>query len=294
MKNQTIEQILGNIPKLDEAGETLSHTVHQWVLQGGAPMRKLADLLHGTWLGHPLHAILTDVAVGAWSLGALFDLLSFWNRSPQTEETADALTAAGNYAALPTILSGLADYSTIPKSATGMGLAHAGFNSVGYVLQLASARARKNGNRGRAVALTALAMFFLVVGAWLGGHLVYDKKVGVNRAEAAEKPTQWKAVLDAETVREGEPQRVEVEGNPVLLYRHKGTLHAIGAVCPHAGAPLEEGTFLDGCVQCPWHDSVFDLSNGRVVHGPSTYPVADYDARIHNGQVEVRIASASA
>jgi len=64
--------------------------------------------------------------------------------------------------------------------------------------------------------------------------------------------------------------------------------HAIER-CSHAGAPLDEEQFYDGCVECPWHNSVFDLRDGRVIHGPATFPEPTYDARMRDGQVEVRL-----
>lgn len=64
---------------------------------------------------------------------------------------------------------------------------------------------------------------------------------------------------------------------------------AIDAVCSHAGGPLDEGSF-EGCfVQCPWHDSVFDLRDGRVKHGPATIPQPGFAVRERNGQLEVRL-----
>lgn len=285
-----IEQLLHKIPKLDRAGDAVAHTIHDAVLRGGTGTRTLADMLHGTWLGHPLHPVLTDLTVGGWSLGLLFDLISLGNRTPRSEDIADALTTAGTVAAVPTILSGVADYSTIPQNASGVGLAHSVSNDVAFVLQLTSINARKKGKRGRAIALSGAAMLLATLGAWLGGHLVFDKKVGVNHAESGEEPAEWTPVLDEGSLLPEKPKRVEVAGTPILLYRHGEQIYAVGAVCPHAGAPLEEGDFSDGCVQCPWHDSVFDLVDGTVVHGPSTYPVSSYSVRIRNGQVEVRFA----
>src|SRR5947208_16333014 len=33
------------------------------------------DLLSGTWLGHPVHPFLTDVAIGAWTGAVVLDAL---------------------------------------------------------------------------------------------------------------------------------------------------------------------------------------------------------------------------
>lgn len=86
-----------------------------------------------------------------------------------------------------------------------------------------------------------------------------------------------------------EPRRIDVAGHPVLLYRDGNSIQAIGAVCPHEGGPLEQGEFYNGCVQCPWHDSVFALADGRVVHGPSTYATTAYETGVRDGMIEVRL-----
>ena len=65
---------------------------------------------------------------------------------------------------------------------------------------------------------------------------------------------------------------------------------AAACICSHAGGPLHEGTF-EGCyVQCPWHDSVFDLRSGNVRHGPSTHPQPCYEVRVQKGLIECRMA----
>jgi nitrite reductase/ring-hydroxylating ferredoxin subunit/uncharacterized membrane protein len=275
---------------LKSQGQSLASVIHKLVLQGGQPVRRLVDLLHGTWLGHPLHPVLTDVVVGAWTLGALFDLVSLRSPSPQAKQAADTLTAVGVVAALPTALSGMADFSTIPKSAAGTGLAHllTVYSSLGmYVLSL---WARKKGQRPQGLFWSALGLGFITLGAYLGGHLVFGKKVGVNRSEPLSQPEAWTSVLALADLPEHQPKSVEIEGQPVLLYRDQQQVYAVSATCPHAKGPLAEGSFNGAEVQCPWHDSVFNLRDGRVVHGPSTYPLPCYETRLQQGQIEVRVA----
>ncbi|MDX1663191.1 MAG: Rieske 2Fe-2S domain-containing protein [Candidatus Promineifilaceae bacterium] len=292
MLSRRVNELLGQLPQLQEWGKEIASAVHQLVLDGGPPARNVADLLHGTWLGHPLHPVLTDLVVGAWTLAAFFDLASLVEDEGQAtmEKTADMLTTLGNAAAIPTAISGMADFSTIPNPAAADALVHSLLNSTGLALYLGSAEARRQGNRDSALALSTAGLAVLFAGAWMGGHLVYNKKVGVNHADIPAKPTEWTPVLEAEALQAGEPVRVTAEENPVLLYRQGEQIYAIGAVCPHAGAPLENGEFDGHHVQCPWHDSVFDLRDGCVVHGPSTFPTPNYEARIRGGQVEVRIA----
>jgi len=289
MISERVDLALDN-EQLQKVAMDLSNAVHNAVLAGGDGTRQLADLLHGTWLGHPLHPVLTDVVVGAWTIGAFFDLFSLFNKSRQVEIMADTLTQIGNYAALPTLLSGLTDFSTIPEPVAKIALAHAVANNIGFALQVASTRARSRGDRERALSLSGVAFVFLMTGAYLGGHLSYAKRVGVNQIDEASEPQEWTPALDISKIREREPRRVEVAGQPVLLYREGNRVQAIGAVCPHAEGPLEQGKFFNGCVECPWHHSVFSLADGHVVHGPSTYPVPHYETRVRNGMVEVRLA----
>src|SRR5512134_2441288 len=125
MLTKYLDQTVQQTPALQEQGSQLAQIVHKLVLRGGETVRRGVDILHGTWLGHPLHPVLTDVVVGAWTLGTMFDFMALSSRSRQAEQAADTLATVGVVAALPTAASGIADFSTIPKSAAGTGLLHA-------------------------------------------------------------------------------------------------------------------------------------------------------------------------
>jgi len=68
-----VEQMIKRVPGLEQAGKQLANSIHSAVLQGGSLTRAVADALHGTWFGHPLHPALTDIPLGAWVLAAGFD-----------------------------------------------------------------------------------------------------------------------------------------------------------------------------------------------------------------------------
>jgi nitrite reductase/ring-hydroxylating ferredoxin subunit len=81
---------------------------------------------------------------------------------------------------------------------------------------------------------------------------------------------------------------VQVEGRDVLLFREGGRVSALEARCTHAGGPLQEGEVRDGMVTCPWHGSRFRLADGGCVRGPATFPQLRLQARVRDGQIEVR------
>jgi nitrite reductase/ring-hydroxylating ferredoxin subunit/uncharacterized membrane protein len=283
-----LDRLMNRWPGFGQSSENVAQSLHQMVIEGGEGTRKAADVLHGKPVGHPLHPILTDITLGSWVLGTLFDLLGLFTFSRTHRKAANHLITLGTVTAVPTALTGLTDYSAIKKDAARYGAAHGIMNGIAFYLYFRSVKARFAGHYLRALFYTFVGLGFALVAAWLGGDLVYRHRVGVNHASAAAQIEDWTVVLPENELADGERRRVEVDSEPVLLYRTGGTLYAVGAVCSHAGGPLEEGKIDDQCVLCPWHDSVFDLRDGHVVHGPATFDLPAYEARINNGLIEVR------
>src|SRR5512133_2909170 len=128
------EEILREVPNFEEQALSVSRGVHDWVLNGGKSRRQVVDFLHGTWLGHPLHSVLTDMTIGALTFSFVLDLLSLTRRSKSIkrslERSADTLLNLGNATAISTALAGLSDYSTIPDRAVASGATHGLLNTL--------------------------------------------------------------------------------------------------------------------------------------------------------------------
>jgi nitrite reductase/ring-hydroxylating ferredoxin subunit/uncharacterized membrane protein len=286
-----LERLVKRTPKVDELGTDVSLAIHNAVLQGGPVVRNAVDVLHGKQLGHPMHPILTQVAIGAWCMGGLFDAVAAGGGPPEAAWAADRLIEIGTVAAVPTALTGLADFSTFPEWAAKPATLHAIMNVLGVGLFTASIAQRRRGNikRGRALSWSALGL--AAAAGWLGGQLVSKHKMGVDHSDRFSGPKKWTPVLEEQKLPPNTLKRITVRGAGVLLYRDKNRISAIGSVCSHAGGPLEEGKVAKGCVTCPWHDSVFRLSDGSIIHGPATRPQPCFNARVRNGQIEVRLAN---
>ena len=118
--------------------------------------------------------------------------------------------------------------------------------------------------------------------------MTFAEGVGVDQTTFEEATDEWTAVLDDASLGEGEARCVEAGGTAVMVVRREGALYALSNRCSHRGGPLHEGE-LDGLtVHCPWHDSVFDLRDGALVHGPAAFPQPAWDTRVQEGRIEVR------
>lgn len=285
-----VERLIKAIPGFDTAAQSVARVIHTAVLRGGDTTRAAADLLHGVWLGHSLHAVLVEIPIGSWSAAAIFDLMALASGSREAEWAADALIALGVAGAVPAAMAGMADYSAIKRDAAAEAGAHALLNSTALGLFLLSLAARRGNRRGAGVLLSLGALTVAGSSAWLGGDMVYRQRVGVNHSPEPSHAGGWSAVIGEDELAVGEARRVQLGDDPVMVYRGAEGIYALGAVCSHAGGPLEEGQFYAGCVECPWHQSVFDLRDGRVVHGPATTPQPAYETRVTNGIVELRRA----
>ncbi len=270
---------------LSVAGKVISRPVAK--VAGTGPVK---DLLSGTWLGHPVHPLLTDVPIGAWSSALLLDLMGiFGGAGTASRRGADMLVAVGVVAALPTAASGLSDLSDeVEDSILAVGAAHALGNVVALGLFTASCAARFRRKRVRGIALSVLGTGVLAASGFLGGHLSYRKGLGVDHNVFEEPIGDWTAVLDAAELADGNPQQVTVAGNDVLLYRAKGAVYALANRCSHRGGPLHEGKIEGQEIVCPWHSSRFRMQDGSVVRGPAVAPQACYQARVNQGKIEIR------
>ncbi|HWC85257.1 MAG TPA: Rieske (2Fe-2S) protein [Solirubrobacteraceae bacterium] len=244
----------------------------------------IKNALSGTWLGHQLHPLLTDLTIGAWIGVPVVDALG----GAESARTARLLTGLGILSAVPTAASGLSDWSDTYGPDMRVGLVHALGNVTGVALQVSSYIARRRGRRGRGAALSVAGLSAAAAAAYLGGHLVYSLGVGVNHTAFEHRPEDWTDVGSAVALTESSPLRVEAHGIPVVVVKRGERLFALSATCAHAGGPLAEGELIDGCLRCPWHGSTFRLDDGRVVRGPAAVNQPVWDVRIHEASLQVR------
>jgi nitrite reductase/ring-hydroxylating ferredoxin subunit/uncharacterized membrane protein YtjA (UPF0391 family) len=245
----------------------------------------LKDLAHGRWLGHPAHAAVTDIPIGALTITVVLDLLN-------QRSGADVALVVGILFMVVAALTGAADYTDTDGTALMRATVHSVLMVVALVLYLVSLVLRTGDPADRTVpvVLSIVGYLVLTAGAYVGGDLVYVLGNMVDRHAFGGRGTKWQPLdLGGLTeIPQATPIKARAGTNSILLVREGDTIHAMHEVCAHAGGPLSEGTIVDGCIECPWHGSRFDLANGRARRGPTVYDQPRYEVRAAAAGFEVR------
>lgn len=263
------------------------------VVEKALANRRLTDVLHGVWLGHPLHPVLVQVPVGAWTSAAILDAV------PGGRPAASLLIGVGLAGAVPAAASGVTDWSQQDTQQQRTGLAHAMGNLMAIGLYGASLVARGQARHGLGRALAYAGFAVAGSAATIGGHLAYRQAAGPSHAvpHAEIAPPGWADLGPVSDLPDGQPTMRSIGEVPLFVLRRGPRVRALVDRCSHASGPLHEGdlSIENGreCITCPWHASTFRVDDGQVVHGPATAAQPALQVRIADGRVSVRLPGLS-
>ena len=239
-------------------------------------MWTIKDLLHGRWLGHPLHAASTDLPIGVLTLVIVFDVLG-------QPGAADVALIAGVILMVLSALSGAADYSDTDGTARMRATVDSTLMVIALVLYVVSLAMRLGTAEVQTlpIVLSVVAYVVMTASAFVGGDVAYVLGNMVNRHAFRGAGTKWVA-LDlggVDDIPEGQLFKAKAGANNLVIVRTGETILALHETCAHAGGPLAEGKIVDGQVECPWHGSRFRLADGHATRGPTVYDQPSYEVR---------------
>ncbi|WP_019970748.1 bifunctional 3-phenylpropionate/cinnamic acid dioxygenase ferredoxin subunit [Mycobacterium sp. 141] len=97
--------------------------------------------------------------------------------------------------------------------------------------------------------------------------------------------------LDALPV--GEVLTVRLPGlDPITIFHTDSGLFAIDDTCTHQDASLADGWVEDCTVECPLHESCFDLRTGEVSGPPAKVAVRTHGVGVEDGQIWLEVSAA--
>ena len=277
------------MPETKPLEERVQKAIDKALYANGNPAaQKARNFLNGTWLGEPLHVVLKDVPIGAWTVAMVFDALEMINSRFEFAMAADTSIAIGLAGAAGAAITGVTDWSDVDPPARRLGMIHGLLNIGATTLFATSLILRKRKARSEGRGFAALGYALMAFASHLGGKMVYEQRVGVDRTAGQTFPENFTAVLPESQLPDSTPTRAMHQGVPILLVRRGQRLFAMAETCSHFSGPLSEGKLDGDSIVCPYHASRFALEDGRVINGPAVHPQPCLEVRARDGQIEVR------
>jgi glycine betaine catabolism B len=95
-------------------------------------------------------------------------------------------------------------------------------------------------------------------------------------------------VADTKDIPPSQMKEVEVNGENICVVNVEGKYYAIGSICTHEGGPLADGTLEGYEVECPWHNSKFDVRTGEVISPPASEPEPAYEVKVDGNSILIK------
>ena len=274
----------------------------------------LKDLLEGKPLRHPIHPMLVHFPIGFLVLSFLLDLVSMaFPEVPNLVRGSFYAMLLGIITALLAAVPGFVDYSDIRRDHPGKATAsrHMTLNLMVVAIYGINLWIRSSALSDPKISLppfllSIIGIGLLSVSGYLGGRLVYDQGIAVGRHKRRTATPQdtlhlstgylasggeitFVPVPDAEQLGNGETLRVEIDKLVMTIARIDNQLYGFQEFCTHRFGPLSEGSFHGFNVQCPWHNSCFDIRTGKVTNGPAKVDLKTFKIEMRDGKVGVLV-----
>jgi len=270
----------------------------------------LKDFLEGKPLQHPIHPMLVHFPIGLFLLSFLLDLASLASSSvPNLVRGSFYAMLLGLITSLVAAVPGLVDYTDIRSDHPGKrtATAHMILNFMVVVVYGINLGIRSSSLLDPKISMGPFILSLVGVGllsasGYLGGRLVYDEGIAVGRhkrhmptprdtihltAPIPGADSVFVPITAAQQLRERETLRVEIDSQVMTIAKIDNQLFAFQEFCTHRYGPLSEGKFEGFNVQCPWHNSCFDVRSGKVTNGPAKVDLKTFKVETRDGKVGV-------
>lgn len=250
---------------------------------------------------HPIHPMLVALPIGLWIGALVLSIAAVFTGEVLFAAAAFYTVIGGCIGAAMAAVPGVIDlFGTVPErsSARQRGYIHGSVNTLALLIFIYAAW-----RQGSPIAIpdkfTVVAELLGVIAigysGWLGGTLVYNNQIGVDRrfANAGKLKERIvdsfdRPVCNQGELGEGQAMLIHIGTERIAVARCSEGIVAFIDQCTHKGGPLSDGAVVGCAVQCPWHGSQFDIRTGRVIAGPAEEHLKTYDVEIRAGEVYVR------
>jgi 3-phenylpropionate/trans-cinnamate dioxygenase ferredoxin subunit len=98
----------------------------------------------------------------------------------------------------------------------------------------------------------------------------------------------WFDVAGLEELQDRDVLGVKLQGTDIAIYRLADGYFATANICTHQFALLSEGYVVDGCIECPLHQAMFDIRTGKGQGGLAKEDLKTYAVKVEVDRILVQ------
>ena len=83
--------------------------------------------------------------------------------------------------------------------------------------------------------------------------------------------------------------RFDNNNKTYCVYRLEDGFYATDGICTHEAVHLEEGLVMDGEIECPMHQGIFDIKTGVAISPPACDDLKTYPVKTEDGKVYIQL-----
>ncbi|MEM7547638.1 MAG: non-heme iron oxygenase ferredoxin subunit [Pseudomonadota bacterium] len=99
--------------------------------------------------------------------------------------------------------------------------------------------------------------------------------------------SDWIDLIAVAALEPGDVTPASLGARRLAVFDAPDGIYVTAALCTHAGAALCDGYFDGRRIECPLHQGLFDVRDGRAIGAPVVRPLKVYPARIRDGRVQI-------
>ena len=99
----------------------------------------------------------------------------------------------------------------------------------------------------------------------------------------------WVYVCEAEDIDIEDILRFDHNQQTFCIYRLEDGFYATDGICTHESVHLEEGLVMDGEIECPMHQGIFNIKTGKAISPPACEDLKTYQVKVENDKIYIKI-----
>ena len=99
----------------------------------------------------------------------------------------------------------------------------------------------------------------------------------------------WLFVCENKDIEVEDIIRFDNDGKTYCIYLLEDGFYATDGMCTHEDVHLEDGLVMDGEIECPMHQGIFNIKSGEAISPPACNDLRTYPVKVENEKIYINL-----